>query len=116
MRIAMKEKDNMEPIYTITGTVVHERQVSTLSDVLERLTAERAELANGVDNEHPALVAFMKYQNIDKLTREALIDLVDHIKVYENGNISVKCKFADEFRKIAEYIEINTSEIPAVAG
>ena len=34
----------------------------------------------------------------------------------ENGNISVKCKFADEFRKIAEYIEINTSEIPAVAG
>ena len=94
----------------------YERQVAALSDVLERLTAERAELANGVDNEHPALVAFMKYQNIDKLTREALIDLVDHIKVYENGNISVKCKFTDEFRKIAEYIEINTSEIPAVAG
>ena len=94
----------------------YERQVAALSDVLERLTAERAELENGVDNEHPALVAFMKYQNIDKLTREALIDLVDHIKVYENGNISVKCKFADEFRKIAEYIEINTSEIPAVAG
>ena len=94
----------------------YERQVAALSDVLERLTAERAELANGVDNEHPALVAFMKYQNIYKLTREALIDLVDHIKVYENGNISVKCKFADEFRKIAEYIEINTSEIPAVAG
>ena len=94
----------------------YERQVAALSDVLERLTAERAELANGVENEHPALVAFMKYQNIDKLTREALIDLVDHIKVYENGNISVKCKFADEFRKIAEYIEINTSEIPAVAG
>ena len=94
----------------------YERQIAVLSDVLERLTAERAELANGVDNEHPALVAFMKYQNIDKLTREALIDLVDHIKVYENGNISVKCKFADEFRKIAEYIEINTSEIPAVAG
>lgn len=94
----------------------YERQVAALSDVLERLTAERAELANGVDNEHPALVAFMKYQNIDKLTREALIDLVDHIKVYENGDISVKCKFADEFRKIAEYIEINTSEIPAVAG
>ena len=34
-------------------------------------------------------MAFMKYQNIDKLTREALIDLVDHIKDYENGNISV---------------------------
>ena len=116
----MKEKDNMEPIYTITGTVVHERQVSTLSDVLERLTAERAELANGVDSEHPALVAFKKHQNIETLNREILIDLVNYIKIYENGNISVKFKFADEFRRIAEYIEINIeiliSEIPAAAG
>ena len=30
--------------------------------------------------------------------------------VYENGNISVHFKFADEFRKIAEYIEINTTD------
>ena len=116
----MKEKDNMEPIYTITGTVVHERQVSSLSDVLERLTAERAELANGVDSEHPALVAFKKHQNIETLNREILIDLVNYIKIYENGNISVKFKFADEFRRIAEYIEINIeitiSEIPAAAG
>ena len=94
----------------------YERQAAALSDVLERLTAERAELANGVDNEHPALVAFMKYQNIETLNREILIELVDYIKVYENGNISVKFKFADELRKIAEYIEINISEIPAVAG
>ena len=94
----------------------YERQAAALSDVLERLTTERAELANGVDNEHPALVAFMKYQNIETLNREILIELVDHIKVYENGNIKIKFKFADELRKIAEYIEINTSEIPAVAG
>lgn len=94
----------------------YERQAAALSDVLERLTTERAELANGVDNEHPALVAFMKFQNIETLNREILIELVDHIKVYENGNIKIKFKFADELRKIAEYIEINTSEIPAVAG
>lgn len=94
----------------------YERQIAALSDVLSRLTAERAELANGVDTEHPALVAFMKYQNIDKLNREILIELVDYIKVYENGNISVKFKFADELRRIAEYIEINTTEDPAVAG
>ena len=64
----------------------------------------------GVDKEHPALVAFAKYQSIETLTREILTDLVDHIKVYENGNISVHFKFADEFRKIAEYIEINTTD------
>ena len=56
------------------------------------------------------LIAFMKYQNIETLNREILIELVDHIKVYENGNISVKFKFADELRRIAEYIEINTTQ------
>ncbi len=94
----------------------YERQTSDISAVLTRLNAERAELANGVDNEHPALVAFMKYQNIEALNREILVELVDYIKVYENGNISVKFKFADEIRKIAEYIEINTTEDTAVAG
>ncbi|NBI72827.1 DUF4368 domain-containing protein [Clostridiaceae bacterium] len=88
----------------------YERQAAGLSDLLARLTAERKELSNGVDQQHPALVAFAKYQNIEKLTREILIELVDHIKVYENGNISVHFKFADEFRRIAEYIEINTTD------
>ena len=94
----------------------YEQQAGRLSDILERLTAERAELANGVDKEHPALVAFMKFENIDSLSREILIELIDHIKVYENGNISVRFKFAGELRRIAEYIEINTTKHPAVAG
>ena len=90
----------------------YEQKTASLTDILARLTAERDELANGVNNEHPALVAFMKYQNISTLTREILIELVDHIKVYENGNISVKFKFADELRRIAEYIQFNTVSQP----
>ena len=58
----------------------YEQQSQRLSDILVRLTAERAELANGVDQEHPALVAFMKFENIDSLSREILIELIDHIK------------------------------------
>lgn len=89
-------------------TVSEPGDVVVSFDKIEELTAERAELASGVDNEHPALVAFMKYQNIECLTRDILVELVDHIKVYENGNISVRFKFADELRKIVEYIELNT--------
>lgn len=86
----------------------YERQTIAVTAVLDNLTAERAELANGVDNEHPALVAFMRFENIDELSRDILAELIDHIKVYENGNISVRFKFADELRKIAEYIDLNT--------
>ena len=90
----------------------YEQKTASLTDALASLTAERDELANGVNNEHPALVAFMKYQNISTLSLEILIELVDHIKVYDNGNISVKFKFADELRRIAEYIQLNTISHP----
>jgi DNA invertase Pin-like site-specific DNA recombinase len=86
----------------------YEQQLQTIKAVLGNLTAERAELENGIDTENPFLVAFRKFENIDKLTREVLIELVDHIKVHENGNISVKFKFADELRRVGDYIEINT--------
>lgn len=86
----------------------YERQISAINTVLDNLTAERAELQNGIDTENPFLATFREYENIDKLTREVLIGLVELIKVHENGNISVKFKFADELRRIMEYIEINT--------
>ncbi len=54
----------------------------------------------------PALVAFAKYQNIEKLTYEILIELVDHIKVYENGNISVKIKRISIRKKSCSLITI----------
>ncbi|RDY29925.1 recombinase family protein [Lachnotalea glycerini] len=86
----------------------YERQITAISEVLKNLHAEREELQNGITAESPCLVVFKKFENVDKLTREILVELVDHIKVHENGNISVKFKFADELRRVMEYLEINT--------
>lgn len=94
----------------------YDSKADELTTILNRLTSEREELASGVDNEHPALVAFMQYQNITALSRDILIQLVDHIKVYDNGNIKVRFKFADELRRIAEYIQINTDKPGQAAG
>ena len=50
-----------------------------------------------------------------------LKDLIDYVEnpektiLYENGNISVRFKFADELRKIVEYIELNTEATTALA-
>lgn len=86
----------------------YERQIEAINEVINNLSEEKAELENGIDTENPFLVAFRKHENIDKLTREILIDLVEQIKVHENGNINVKLKFANEYRRIAEYIRLNT--------
>lgn len=85
----------------------YERQIAALGEVLNNLQAERAELENGITAESPCLTVFKKFENIDKLTREVLVELVDHIKVYESGNISVTFKVADQLRRVMEYIEIN---------
>jgi len=49
----------------------------------------KAELEKGIDTENPFLLAFQKYQNIGKLTRDVLVELVKQIKIHENGNISI---------------------------
>ena len=94
----------------------YEQQFEVLTRIMQTLTAEQEQLENGVDAESPCLTAFLKYRNIDKLTREILGELIDHIKVYEGGNISVKFKYADEFRRIAEYIELNSPMVTGAAG
>lgn len=86
----------------------YERQIAVINTILDNLTVKREQLQNNVDTEDPFLATFKKFENIDKLTREVLIELVDHIKVYENGSISVKFQFADKLRRVMEYIEINT--------
>ena len=85
----------------------YDSQADELAKVIKTLRAEQAELETGIDDENPFLATFRQYQNIDKLTREILIELVEQIKVYENGNISVRFKFADEMRKIEEFITLN---------
>lgn len=94
----------------------YEQQIESITRIMQTLTAEQEQLENGVDAESPCLTAFLKYRNIDKLTREILGELIDHIKVYEGGNISVKFKYADEFRRIAEYIELNSPMVAGAAG
>ena len=86
----------------------YERQIIALTDVLARLNAERAELANGVKSEHPALVAFTKHQNIDQLSRELLVELIDHIKVYENGNIMAENNIPYKVRAALLLVPLNT--------
>lgn len=83
----------------------YERQAEEGGAVIAKLRAEIAELQNGVDAENPFLAAFRQHQNIDALTRDILIELVDQIKVYEGGRISIVFRFADEMRKVLNYID-----------
>ena len=88
----------------------YERQIESINTVLEKLRREEQELETGIDTENPCLAVFRQYGNIDRLTRDVLIEFIDTIYVYEGGRISIKFRFADEFRKIQEYIDLNSAK------
>lgn len=73
----------------------YEQQAEVLNQILARLKEEQREAENGIDTKNSFLETFQQYQNIETLTRDILIELVDHIKVYEGGRISIVFRFAD---------------------
>ena len=48
---------------------------------------------------------YIRYQNIDALTRPMLIELIDKILIHEGGKITIKVKFADAFEAMIDQIE-----------
>ncbi len=65
------------------------------------------ESGKGQDGSNQFIKNFMKYRNIDKLTREVIVALIEMIYVYEDKNIKIVFKYQNPFREAMEYIENN---------
>lgn len=50
---------------------------------------------------------FIKYRNIDKLTREVVVALIEMIYIYEDQKIKIVFKYQNPFKEAMEYIENN---------
>ena len=86
----------------------YEAQAARMKTVILNLKDELSKTENGIDAENPFLAIFRKHENIHQLTRDVLIELVEYVRVYESGDISVRFKYKDEMRHVSEYIEANT--------
>ncbi len=60
---------------------------------------------NGVDETNPFLTQFVKYRNLQNLTREVVVELIDMIYVHEGGGITIQFKFSDAYAAAKEYIQ-----------
>lgn len=80
----------------------YERRSEAIQHILDHLQDKREELDRSNELENPVLKAYRKSGNINELTRDILIQLVDYIRIYENGSVCVKLRFADEFHVVKE--------------
>ncbi|MDD3334774.1 MAG: recombinase family protein [Eubacteriales bacterium] len=84
-----------------------EGQIATLEEAIMQMQCELRESDNGVNGSNAFLNAFVKHRNLDKLTREVLVELVEVIYVHEGGELTIQFRFSDAFKQATEYIEQN---------
>ncbi len=81
----------------------YENNIERLKRNIDRLQKEKYKNHNV--NKNDWIEKFIMHRGITELSRDIMMELIDSIYVYEDGNISIKFKFEDEFKRCLEYIE-----------
>ena len=82
-------------------------KVKQLDEMMKNMESTAQQYAKGVDQENGFLAHFRKYGNINKLTRQMLVELVKEIRVHEGGRLEITLNFQDEYTELMEYLELN---------
>ncbi len=85
----------------------YETDIERLKQNIERLENEKQKYENQNQSHNEWIEKFKNQKGIAELSRDIMIELIDCIYVHENGNITIKFKFEDEFKRCQEYIENN---------
>lgn len=94
----------------------YDEQMSTLENTIEALRKERQVMSEGISGENPYLQTFLKHQDMRKLDRSAVVDLVDTVYVHEGGEVEIVFNFRDQHKLIMDFIESNTHELRLIEG
>ena len=84
-----------------------DRRIAGLDETLIRLRQELERAGEGVDSGNAFLSAFVKYRNLEKLSREVVVELIDAIYVHEDGSLTIQFRFEDAFEQAIQYIRQN---------
>lgn len=84
-----------------------ETQAEELKQVIAKIETEIQLSSKGIGNDDPYLKIFLKHKNIKKLNRGILVELIDTIYIHENNEITIKFNFADQHKRMLEFIENN---------
>lgn len=93
-----------------------EEKEQALRQLLSELQEEVEDMSKGVRADNPYLTTFLKYKNIDTLTRGIIVDLIKCVYVHEGGGLTIDFNFADQHRRIVEFIENNHNDLTIISN
>ena len=85
----------------------YENDIERLNKNIERLENEKQKYESQSISSNDWMEKFKNKKLITKLSRDIMLELIDCIYIKENGDITIKFKFEDEFK----YIENNKIEL-----
>ena len=91
-----------------------EDKEAQLKEDIAKLEQENQDMAQGVTSSNPYFDAFRKYRNISSLDRGIVAELIKAIHIHEGGDIIIDFNFADQHRRVVEFIENNKKELTVV--
>ena len=92
----------------------YENDIERLKQNIERLQNEKQKYETQNQSSNKWIEKFKEQKGINELSRDIMMELIDCIYVHENGNITIKFKFEDEFKRCIEYIENNKNVLVKV--
>ena len=94
------EYNKMRQKYTI--------QIQETEESIRKLNSQRESILLKPDMDRNWVLQFAKYQNIQELSREAVVTMIDRIYVYGNSRIKIDFNYRDE---IARYQNLVKQEV-----
>lgn len=91
-------------------------KVQQLQEQVKQISAEREVYAQGITPQDPYLTAFLAHRNIQSLSRGLLVELVNTIYIHENGEVEIEFNFADQYRRIVDFIDNNKNELHVIGA
>lgn len=93
-----------------------EEQSEQLKQAIEQIQENMGALAQGITSQDPYFTSFLKYRNVQTLSRGLLVELINAIYVHENKEIEIEFNFSDQYKRIVDFIENNRRELRVIAS
>ena len=91
-----------------------ESQAARLENEKKHIQEEIAAYENVIEEENAFLSYFLAHKNIQALTREAVVELIEMIYVHEGGKITIKFRYQDEYLRLLDLIREQGGKLPAL--
>lgn len=80
-------------------------QLEQLEASIAHIKEEIKKYKESISGENQFITHFLKYKNIDTLSREVIVELIEMVYVHEGGSITVEFRYQDEYQRLLDLLE-----------